>query len=216
MNIHIIRNHPPSRQRHNRQQAFDDRPQVILPQPIDVIVVILHICFPGGVQTGWRTAEEFCYRRSGSAGHIHHDPVIHIRQSGKRVLGVVDRIPLIDYAGAKIAFHNGLCGHDVPEPALHFRVCSAQQLIQPLRLHVVDVGPEGQRCDIGSHIVPADDLIINRFDFAFSPVDLRHLLHPGEFAPDESDDPAVVYSGHHVSGSIIPDCVIGRQTEIRI
>ena len=126
----------------------------------------------------------------------------------------MDRITLVNHTGTKITLHDRLCSQNIPETPLHFRVCCPQKLIQPIRLHVINIGPEGQRCDIGSHIIPPDNLVINRLKLALSPVDLRHLLQPGELPANKPDDPAVMYSGHHVSGGIVPDRVIGRQTKI--
>ena len=128
----------------------------------------------------------------------------------------MDRVSFVDHPGTEVALHNGLCRHQIIKAALHLRVGCPQKLIKTIRLHVVDIRPKGQSGDIAGHVVPPDHLVIDCLNLRLTPVHLRGLLYPGEFPADESDHPAVVHPGHHMSRLLIPDRIICRQSIVFI
>ena len=128
----------------------------------------------------------------------------------------MDGVPLVNHARPEVALHDRLRRHQVPEPALHFRVGCPKELVKAFCLHVIDIGPECQGGNIARYVVPADYLAVNRLNLGFPPVKLRYLLYPRQLPPDKADHTAVMHTGSHAPCLIIADRVIRRQAKIRI
>ena len=76
----------------------------------------------------------------------------------------MDRVPLVDHPGSEVALHHGLGCQCIPESPLDLSVRGSKQLIQSVRLLVVDIRPECERRNVPGHVVPAGQLLIDRFD----------------------------------------------------
>ena len=128
----------------------------------------------------------------------------------------MDCISFIDKSGSEVAFHHGLSRHGIPEPSLDLCIRSTKQLIQTVCFLIIDIRSESQCRNVSSHIITADQLIIDCLYLRLAPILLCYHFHPRQLTTDKANHTAVMHPGYHCSCSIITDRIISRQTKVWI
>ena len=136
------------------------------------------------------------------AAQVQAHALVDLLQAGEGVLGVGELGPLLHQLGAKVGAEHALGLHHIPEAPLGLAGTDGKELFQPLDLHGVDVGLEGQGGHVGTHIVVGHHVLVQGLHFGLAPVHLRHFFQEWQVPAGKPNQPGVVDIGHGVSSRI--------------